>query len=98
MTLATIEAAAVRRLRIQQVALGAEARLGGCDDLFTNGVDRGIGDLRKELFQIRQYFIHKERKSIEYIYHLGQYKSQIFVKLSFDNLRSHADGYDAHIL
>ena len=39
-------------------------------------------DLRKELFQIRQHFIYKERKSIEYIYHLGQFKSQIFVKLS----------------
>ena len=38
--------------------------------------------LRKELFQIRQYFIYKETKSIEYIYHLGQFKSQYFVKLS----------------
>lgn len=38
--------------------------------------------LRKDLFQIRQYFIYKETKSIEYIYHLGQFKSQYFVKLS----------------
>jgi GT2 family glycosyltransferase len=45
-------------------------------------------DLRKELFQIQRYFIFKERKSIEYIYHLGQFRSGISVKISnwIDNI------------
>ena len=47
-----LDAAARGRLRVEQVAFGAEARFGGSDDLFANGVDRGIGNLREELLEV----------------------------------------------
>jgi len=47
-----LDAAAGRGLRVQQIALGAEAGLGGDDDLLADGVDRRVGDLREELLEV----------------------------------------------
>ena len=47
-----LHATAGGRLRVEEIAFGTETGLGGSDDFFANGVDRGIGDLRKELFEV----------------------------------------------
>ena len=47
-----LEAAAIRRLRVQQVAFGAEARLGRGDDLLADAVDRRVRDLREQLLEV----------------------------------------------
>ena len=38
----------------QEVALRADRHLGGHDDLFTDGVDRRVGDLGEELLEVRE--------------------------------------------
>ena len=43
---------AVRRLRLQQIPLGAQARLGGGDDLLADAVDRRVGHLREQLLEV----------------------------------------------
>src|ERR1019366_10295471 len=40
-----LDAPARRRLRVEQVALGPEARLRAYPDLLADAVDRGVGDL-----------------------------------------------------
>ena len=63
------EAAAVGRLRIEQVAFGAEARLRGGDDLLADAIDRRIRDLREQLLEIvveqpRLVRQHRERRVV----------------------------------
>ena len=47
-----LEAATVRRLRIQQVAFGTETRFRRSDDLLADAIDRRVGDLREELLEV----------------------------------------------
>ena len=47
-----LEAAAVGRLRVEQVAFRAQARLGRGDDLLADAVDRRVGDLREQLLEV----------------------------------------------
>ena len=65
----SFEAAAVGRLRLEQVALRAEARLRRGDDLLADAIDRRIRDLREELLevvveQLRLVREHRERRVV----------------------------------
>ena len=58
-----------RGLRLEQIALRAEARLGGGDDFLADAVDRRIGDLREQLLevvveQLRLVREHGERRVV----------------------------------
>ena len=69
-----LEAPAVRRLRIEQVALGAQSRLGRRDELLADAVDRRVGDLREELLEIvveqpRAVRQHRERRVVAHRAH-----------------------------
>ena len=60
-----LEAAAIRGLRIQQVAFRAQACFGRGDDLFTDRIDRRIRDLREQLLEIvieQARFVRQHRK------------------------------------
>ena len=51
---------------IQEIGLGADEAHEACHQLFSDRVDRRIGDLRKELFEVgkkRLRFLRKNRKS-----------------------------------
>ncbi len=63
------ETAAIGRLRIEQVALGAEARLRGGDDLLADAVDRRVRHLREQLLEVvvqqpRLVRQHRERRVV----------------------------------
>ena len=47
-----LDAAAGAGLGLEQVALGAKARLGGSDDLLADRVDRRVGDLGEQLLEV----------------------------------------------
>ena len=69
-----LETAAVGRLRVEQVALGAEARLGRGDDLLADAVDRRVRDLREQLLEVvveqpRLAREHRERRVVAHRAH-----------------------------